>query len=76
MSVKIKYEDVERNRPFIIAKMNKSGKLMDYSKFQIDGKDNILRIWFRHENFWINAPDNRTESAWHKAIEKWGVIYD
>lgn len=72
----MKYEEIERDKPFVIAKKNKSGQLVDHSKFQIDSKDNILRIWFRHEKFWINAPDNRTASAWYKAIEKWGIIYD
>ena len=72
----MKYEDIERDRPFRIAKLNRKGKIADRSLFKIDGKDNILRVYFEYEKFWINAPDNRTLSKWIRAIEKWGILYD
>ena len=72
----MKFEDIERDKTFIIAKKNKEGELVDHSKFRIDSKDNILRIWLSSEEFWINAPSNYTEIIWIRAIEKWGVIYD
>lgn len=71
---KVPYDQIERDRPFYIARVIKKG-VFDKSKFQIDGEDNILRIWFS-EGFWINAPDTRTENKWIRQIEKYGVIYE
>lgn len=70
------YKDIKRDTPFVIARKNKKGELIDWSKFQIDSEDEVLRVWFRHEKFWINAPDNRTHNKWVRAIEKWGVQYE
>lgn len=71
--------DIPKNTPFRIAKRfptkdGSLGNLKDWTIFIID-ELNVIRIFFRHEDMFLNPPDNRMYNRIARDIEKYGPSY-
>jgi hypothetical protein len=65
---------IPKNTPFRINRAFPSGNLKDYTIYIID-ELNVIRIYFRYEDMFLNPPENRMYNRIAKQIDQYGVVY-
>jgi hypothetical protein len=65
--------DLPIEKPFQIARKNKDGTLHDHTIYQINDR-NVLTIWFRFEQMWLNPLDVKLHNKIYSDIEKHGIV--